>query len=487
MEAMVPEVVLALDQGTTSSRTIAFDRAGNMVAMAQRELTQHYPSPGWVEHDPGEIWDTQRDTLEEVVEQVGRENVKALGITNQRETTVVWDRATGLPVHRAIVWQDRRTAAICEGLRGVESRVREKTGLRLDPYFSGTKLRWLLDEVGELQQRAAAGDLCFGTVDSWLIWNLTGGAVHATDATNASRTLLYSLEGGVWDAELVDLFGVDRSMLPEIRDSIGSFGEWMGIPIAGVAGDQQAALFGQGCFEAGMAKNTYGTGCFLLMNTGAEVVRSEHGLLSTVAVQRDGRRIYALEGSVFVGGAVVQWLRDEMKMVERAEDVEIHAAEVEDTGGLYLVPAFAGLGAPHWDPEARGVAVGITRGTGRAHFCRAALESIAFQTGELLEAMVKDSGVAVTALRVDGGAVRSDLLMQMQADLSGTRVLRPKCVESTALGAACLAGLGVGFWSGEDELGGMLGEAMEFAPSPGDVAGRWAGWREAVARCKTIP
>jgi len=484
---MKEEVVIALDQGTTSSRTIAFDRAGRVVAMARREFAQHYPQPGWVEHEAGEIWESQRATLEEVVSEVGRERVVALGITNQRETTVLWDRATGQAVSRAIVWQDRRTAGMCASLRGeagLEERIRAKTGLRLDPYFSGTKIRWLLESDGELRRRAAAGDLCFGTVDSWLLWNLTGGAVHATDATNASRTLLYDLHEGRWDGELLEVFGVDAGMLPEVRDSVGNYGEWEGIPIRGVAGDQQAALFGQGCFEAGTAKNTYGTGCFLLMNTGGEAVVSRHGLLTTVALQLEGVRSYALEGSVFVGGAVVQWLRDEMKMVSSAEEVEVRAREVEDCGGLVLVPAFTGLGAPHWDPEARGVAVGMTRGTGRAHFCRAALESIAFQSGELLEAMVRDSGVELRELRVDGGAARSDLLMQMQADLSGTKVLRPASVESTALGAACLAGLGAGFWEGAEELGGLLGEMREFVPAGGDVGPRWERWRKAVALCK---
>ena len=485
--AMDGKLVLALDQGTTSSRTVAFDRDGRVVAMAQREFAQHYPRPGWVEHEAGEIWETQLATLEEVVAKVGRERVVAIGITNQRETTVVWDRATGQPVHRAIVWQDRRTAGKCAELKakaGVEEMVRGKTGLRLDPYFSGTKLGWLLESEAGLAERAREGDLCFGTVDAWLIWKLTGGAHHATDASNASRTLLYDIHEGRWDQELLETFGVCEAMLPEVRDSIADFGMWEGIPICGVAGDQQAALFGQGCFESGMAKNTYGTGCFLLMNTGETAVESANGLLTTVGWQREGLRSYALEGSVFIGGAVVQWLRDEMKMVSSAEEVEEFAKEVEDTGGLYLVPAFAGLGAPHWDPEARGVAVGMTRGTGRAQFCRAALESIAFQSGELLEAMVKDSGVPLRELKVDGGAARSDLLMQLQADLSQARVQRPSCLESTALGAACLAGLGVGFWESEEELQGMLGMEREFVPgcSAEEVARRWKGWNAAVGK-----
>lgn len=490
--AMDGMVVLALDQGTTSSRTVAFDRSGAIVAMAQREFAQHYPQPGWVEHDAEEIWESQRGTMEEVVAVVGRERIAAIGITNQRETTVVWERSTGKPVHRAIVWQDRRTAALCENIkqdRDVEAMVRAKTGLRLDPYFSATKLSWLFDQDGdgELLRRAQAGDLCFGTVDSWLIWNLTGGGRHVTDASNASRTLLYDIHQGCWDRELLETFGVPEQLLPEVRDSVGEFGEWDGIPICGVAGDQQAALFGQGCFEAGSAKNTYGTGCFLLMNTGAQAVRSSNGLLTTVAWQREGVRTYALEGSVFIGGAVVQWLRDEMKMITTAEEVEVYAREVEDTGGLVLVPAFVGLGAPYWDPEARGVAVGITRGTGRAHFCRAAMESIAFQSGELLEAMVKGSGVVLQKLKADGGAARSNLLMQMQADLSQIRVHRAACVESSAFGAACLAGLKIGFWRDEQELRGMMVEERTFDPeaSPHEIAPRWQHWREAVAKARS--
>jgi glycerol kinase len=482
---MERDLILALDQGTTSSRTVAFDHSGQIVAVAQREIAQHYPQPGWVEHDAEEIWKSQLATLREVLAQVGRERVGAIGITNQRETTVVWERATGKPVHRAIVWQDRRTAEKCAALREdghFENKVSRMTGLRLDPYFSGTKLAWILDQDPKLAARARDGELCFGTIDSWLIWNLTGGEIHATDASNASRTLLYDIHEGCWSQELIEAFGVFEAMLPEVRDSVGDYGSWEGIPITGVAGDQQAALFGQGCFESGMAKNTYGTGCFLLLNTGEEAVPSQNGLLTTVAWQREGVRTYALEGSVFIGGAVVQWLRDEMKMISASEEAETYAREVEDTGGLVLVPAFAGLGAPHWDPQARGIAIGMTRGTGRAHFCRAALESIAFQSGELLDAMVKDSGVELLALKVDGGAVRSDLLMQLQADLSQTCVLRPATVESTALGAACLAGLGVGFWKNEEELRGLLAVAREFVPeaTPEEIAPRWKEWQRAV-------
>ena len=486
---MAQDLVLALDQGTTSSRTLAFDRHGSIVAVAQRELTQHYPEPGWVEHDALEIWETQSATLEEVLNTVGRDRVAALGITNQRETVVLWDRATGQPVHRAIVWQDRRTASLCEELSRndrVEKMVRDRTGLRFDPYFSGTKVAWLLNQDPELRARAEQGELCAGTIDTWLLWNLTGGAVHATDASNASRTLLYDLHTGGWSDDLLAALAVPSAILPEICDSQGTFGEWQGLPITGVAGDQQAALFGQGCFEPGMAKNTYGTGCFLLMNTGKEPVSSNEGLLTTVAWQRGGRRTYALEGSVFIGGAVVQWLRDEMRMISDSAEIETAALEVEDTGGLYLVPAFAGLGAPHWDPRARGLAVGITRGTGRGHFCRAALESIAFQSGELLEAMVRDSGVKMKTLKVDGGAVGNDLLMQMQADLGQTPVARPRCRESTALGAACLAGLEVGIWENEEELGKLLETERVFEPStgPDDVEPRWQQWRRAVDRSR---
>lgn len=481
------KVVLALDQGTTSSRTVAFDHEGKVVAMAQREFVQHYPQPGWVEHCAEEIWESQRATLMEVADAVGRERVVALGITNQRETIIVWDRATGEALHPAIVWQDSRTAGMCAELRKdaeMEEMIRTKTGLRVDPYFSGTKLKWLLEQHPELRRKAEAGELCCGTVDAWLIWKLTQGGVFATDATNASRTLLYDIHEGRWDSGLLEAFGVGEEILPEVRDSMGDYGDWEGIPIRGVAGDQQAALFGQGCFEAGMAKNTYGTGCFLLMNTGEVPVASKNGLLTTVALQRDGVRTYALEGSVFVGGAVVQWLRDEMKMVSSAEEVETLAREVDDAGGLVIVPAFAGLGAPYWDAEARGVAVGMTRGTGRAQFCRAALESIAFQTGELLEAMVKDCGVELQTLKVDGGAARSDLLLQMQADLSRTRVVRPECVESTAFGAACLAGLRAGFWESEEELRGMLHVDREFVPEAGDddVEKRWTQWKQAVGK-----
>ena len=491
VKVMEDKVVLALDQGTTSSRAMAFDRTGKVVAMAQRELGQYYPEPGWVEHDAHEIWETQRETMEEVLAAVGRERVVAVGVANQRETTVVWDRATGEPVGRAIGWQDRRTASACEHLKevGMEGMVRKKTGLRLDPYFSGTKAGWLMEKVPGLMRRAEAGELAFGTVDTWLLWNLTGGRVHATDLSNASRTLLCDIHTGKWNEEMCLALGVPSEMLPDIRESAGDFGETLeGIPITGVAGDQQAALFGQACFAPGMAKITYGTGCFLLMNTGIEAVASQNNLLTTVAWSLDGETTYALEGSVFIGGAVVQWLRDEMGLIGTATECEELARTVEDTAGLVLVPAFTGLGAPHWDPDARGVAAGLTRGTSKAHFCRAALESIAFQSGELIECMEKDAGMRLEELRVDGGAARNDLLLQIQADLVAGRVVRPSCVETTALGAACLAGLAVGFWSDLEELAELLSVDAEFTPTMEEAERerRWNQWRRVVQLSQTM-
>lgn len=483
--------VLSLDQGTTSSRAIVFNAAGQIVAGSQREFRQVYPQPGWVEHDPEEIWSSQHAVMGEALEGagIGPAQVAAIGIANQRETTLLWDRESGRPVANAIVWQDRRTAPLCEQLReaGHEPTFVERTGLRLDPYFSGTKLRWLLDEVPGARARAMAGGLAFGTVDTWLMWRLSDGRVHATDASNASRTLLFNLRGGDWDDELLALLDIPRAVLPELRDSSGMFCESAdGIPVAGVAGDQQAALFGQGCHRPGMAKNTYGTGCFLLMNTGPEVVASHHQLLSTVAWRIGGETSYALEGSVFVAGAVVQWLRDELGIIETAEEAERLARTVPDNGGLVLVPAFAGLGAPHWDPHARGLAIGLTRGVNRGHFCRAALEAIAQQSTDLLEAMAGDLGRPPVELRVDGGASRNDLLMQMQADLSGVPVLRPANVESTAFGAAALAGLAVGFWGSLEELPCGGGPEAVFRPGPGDAATEKARteWRRAVERAK---
>ncbi|MDZ7617767.1 MAG: glycerol kinase GlpK, partial [Patescibacteria group bacterium] len=427
--------ILALDQGTTSSRAIVFDHASRIVASAQKEFRQIYPQPGWVEHDPLEIWSSQSATAAEALAEanLSADDIAAVGITNQRETTIVWDRESGKPIHNAIVWQDRRTADFCSQLKrdGAEQIIREKTGLVIDPYFSGTKVRWILDNVDGTRAKAEAGKLMFGTVDTWLLYQLSGRTVHATDVTNASRTQLLNIHTGQWDDELLRLLDVPRAMLPEVRSCSEVFGRVAanlypaGAPIAGMAGDQQAALFGQACFTPGMAKNTYGTGCFLLMNTGEEAVPSKNNLLTTVAWQSEGRTEYALEGSVFIGGAVIQWLRDELKLVGSAREVDELAASVPDAGGLFLVPAFAGLGAPHWDPYARGAAVGITRGTNRAHFCRAALEAIAFQTADLIACMESDSRLKLKVLRVDGGACRSEPLLQFQADLLGTPVVRP--------------------------------------------------------------
>ncbi|PZN09466.1 glycerol kinase GlpK [Thermaerobacter composti] len=488
--------VLALDQGTTSSRAILFDRQGSIVAVRNQEFRQIYPRPGWVEHDPLDIWDSQIAVAKAVLKEAGASpaDVAAIGVTNQRETTVVWDRETGEPVHNAIVWQDRRTADLCGDLkrRGREALFREKTGLVIDPYFSGTKIAWLLDHVPGLRQRAERGEVLFGTVDAWLVWKLTGGRVHLTDYSNASRTLIFNIHTLDWDEELLDELGIPRAMLPEVRPSSQVYGEtdpalFGGpIPIAGIAGDQQAALFGQACFRPGMAKNTYGTGAFVLMHTGERPARSEHGLITTVAWGIDGKVEYALEGSIFIAGAVVQWLRDELKIIDKAADTEPLARSVEDTGGVYLVPAFAGLGAPYWDPYARGTIVGITRGTGRAHLARAALESIAYQTRDVLGAMEADSGLTLSALRVDGGAVVNDFLMQFQADVLGVPVDRPVVNETTALGAAYLAGLAVGFWKSREEIEQFWQRDRRFEPAmPEDVRERlYAGWRRAVERAK---
>jgi glycerol kinase len=457
-----PKYILAIDQGTTSSRAILFDHAGNIASVTQKEFKQIYPKPGWVEHDPLEIWSSQSSSVAEVIAKanVGSDAIAAVGVTNQRETTVMWDSETGVPVYNAIVWQDRRTADYCAGLKkqGVEAMVTKKTGLRIDPYFSGTKVRWILENVPGARESANQGKLRFGTVDSWLIWQLTGGKVHVTDVSNASRTLLFNIHTGDWDDELLKLLEVPRSVLPEVKSSSEIYGTVdrnlhpAGVPIAGIAGDQQAALFGQACFTPGMAKNTYGTGCFLLMNTGTEAVPSHNNLLTTVAWKIGGKTEYALEGSVFIGGAVIQWLRDELKIIRDVAELNALASSVPDAGGMYLVPAFAGLGAPHWDPYARGTAVGMTRGTNRAHFCRAAIESIAFQSADLISCMEKDSGLKLKELRVDGGASRSQPLMQFQADLLGTSVVRPRNVETTAMGAAYLAGLAVGFWSSREDI-----------------------------------
>jgi glycerol kinase len=457
--------ILSLDQGTTSSRSVLFNQDGSPVAIAQREFTQHFPHPGWVEHDAQEIWETQRSTIDEVLIRAGAtpSDIAAIGITNQRETAVLWDRKTGAPICPAIVWQDRRTAEHCAQLKaqGLEPQVAQRTGLLLDPYFSGTKLAWMLEHVPGARERASAGELAFGTIDSWLIWNLTGGAVHASDVSNASRTMLLSLQTGDWDDQMLDMLKIPRACLPHVVDSSGVIGEadlgGARIPIAGVAGDQQAALFGQACFEPGMAKNTYGTGCFVLMNTGNKPLHSRQRMLSTIAwrggpIGGERQNRYALEGSIFVAGAAVQWLRDGLGIIEKSSDVEALAASVPDTAGLYFVPAFTGLGAPHWDPWARGAMIGLSRGTGHAHIARATLESIAYQSADVLDAMQFDSATALTQLRVDGGASANNLLMQFQADLLGVPVLRPRTTETTALGAAYLAGLAVGFWQSTQQL-----------------------------------
>jgi glycerol kinase len=491
-----PRYLLALDQGTTSSRAIVFDKAGGVVSVAQKEFPQLYPQPGWVEHDPFEIWSSQNSTAAEAISKadLAGDDIAAIGIANQRETTLVWDRDTGKPVYNAIVWQDRRTADACARLKrdGAEPVVAQKTGLRIDPYFSATKIRWILDHVAGARARAEAGRLLFGTVDTWLLWQLTDHKAHATDATNASRTLLYNIHTGDWDDDLLALFGVPRAMLPAVKSSSEVYGEVgphlypAGVPIAGMAGDQQAALFGQACFTPGMAKNTYGTGCFLLMNTGAQPVPSRNNLLTTVAWRIGGKTEYALEGSVFIGGAVVQWLRDELQIVRDVRELDRLAASVPDAGGLFLVPAFAGLGAPHWDPYARGAMVGITRGTNRAHFCRAALEAIAFQSADLIACMEKDSGLPLKELRVDGGAARSTPLLQFQADLLGTTVMRPRNIETTAMGAAYLAGLAVGFWSGRKDIARNWAVDTAFEPKRPVAEMRILrdGWERALERAK---
>jgi glycerol kinase len=488
--------VLALDQGTTSSRAIVFDHGGRVRAVAQREFAQIFPRPGWVEHDPREIWASQIAVAAEALGRAGirPEDLAAVGITNQRETTVVWDRETGEPVCHAIVWQDRRTAEHCDRLKaeGHEPLVRERTGLVIDAYFSASKLAWILEHVPGVRARAEAGRLAFGTVDSWLVWKLTGGATHITDVTNASRTMLFNIHTLAWDDDLLRLFDVPASLLPEVRASSEVYGRvstTLGlerVPVAGIAGDQQAALFGQMCVTPGLSKNTYGTGCFLLQNTGTAPVASENRLVSTVAWQVNGRTEYALEGSVFIGGAVVQWLRDGLGLIARSQDVEALAASVEDNGGVYLVPAFAGLGAPHWDAYARGTIVGLTRGTTAGHVARAALESIAYQVGDLLAAVQRDSRIGLAELRVDGGASVNDALMQFQADLLGVPVVRPAVTETTALGAAYLAGLAVGFWSSVDEIAGQWQAERRFEPTmPRGEADRLrARWHEALDRSR---
>ena len=485
--------IAALDQGTTSSRCILFDREQNIIGSAQRELTQRYPKPGWVEQDPMEIWSTQYSVLTEVLAQTGAapEELVAIGITNQRETTIVWDKATGRPICNAIVWQCRRTAQLCEELKADQdfsSYVQEHTGLLIDAYFSATKLKWILDHVEGARERAKAGELLFGTVDSWLVWKLTGGAVHITDCTNASRTMLFDIQRLCWDEHICKKLDIPMEMLPQVRDSSQIYGtaELQGteIPIAGVAGDQQAALFGQACFAPGEAKNTYGTGCFLLMNTGDQLCRSRNGLLTTIAVSLEGKVQYALEGSVFVGGAVIQWIRDELRFIGEARDAEYYASKVPDTGGVYLVPAFTGLGAPFWDMYARGALVGITRGTSRDHIIRAAQESIAYQVWDLAHAMEKDTGLSLKELNADGGASRDSFLMQFQADILNKSVCRPNIRETTALGAAYLAGLAVEFWSSREEIRSLRQTDRLYRPNmdPETRTRLLKGWHKAVGR-----
>ncbi len=492
------DYILALDQGTTSSRAIVFDPGGQILGLAQKEFPQIFPQPGWVEHDPGAIWDTQLTTARQALADAGisASQLAAIGITNQRETTVVWDRETGRPLYNAIVWQCRRTAPLCDRLRaeGWAEPIRAKTGLVLDAYFSGTKLAWLLEEVPDLRKKAERGQALFGTIDSFLIWRLSGGRLHVTDVSNASRTLLFNIHSLDWDDDILAELRIPRAMLPDVRPSSQVYGPseagllGAAVPIAGAAGDQQAALFGQTCFAPGQAKNTYGTGCFLLLNTGERAVSSERGLLTTIAWQvgEAGPLIYALEGSVFVAGAVVQWLRDGLGIIDRAADIEALAREVEDTGGVYFVPAFVGLGAPYWDPYARGTIIGLTRGSDRRHLARAALEAICYQSRDLLEAMTQDSGIRLQALRADGGAAANDLLMQLQADLLGVPVERPAVTETTALGAAYLAGLAVGYWSGLDEIAAQWRLGAEYRPAMS--AGRrdelYASWQRAVERAR---
>jgi len=490
----MPKYILALDQGTTSSRAILFDRAGKVRASAQQEFKQYYPQPGWVEHDAEEIWQSQRAVAEKVMvrAKARAENVAAIGITNQRETVVIWDRTTGKPIHHAIVWQCRRTAALCDRIKteGYDETLREKTGLVTDAYFSGTKIVWLLENVPGARERAERGELACGTIDTWLIWKLTDGRIHATDVSNASRTLLFNLQCLAWDAEILKYFRIPPSLLPEVKSSSEVMG-WtplLGgrIPIASAIGDQQASLFGHQCFERGTVKNTYGTGCFLLMNTGSTIPHSDSGLVATVGWRRNGVAMYALEGSIFIAGAAIQWLRDELQIVRDAAETEAMALAVKDTGGVYFVPAFVGLGAPHWDAYARGTIVGITRGTNRNHIARAALESIAYQTRAVVDAMARDSGIRPAVLRVDGGAARNDFLCQFQADILGIPVERPSTTESTALGAAYLAGLATGFWKDEKELAAQLKISKRFEPrmpaAPRDEL--YAGFERAVARAK---
>ena len=492
---MEEKFILALDQGTSSSRAIVFDRDGNVRSVAQKEFTQHFPKPGWVEHDPKEIWSSEASVIAEAITALGinGKDIAGIGITNQRETTIVWDAETGEPVYNAIVWQDRRTSAFCDQLKaqGLVDRIREKTGLIIDAYFSGTKIRWILDNVPGARARARAGKLRFGTVDSWLIWNLTRGEVHVTDVSNASRTMLFNINTLSWDEELLELLDVPASMMPSVRSSSEVYGHTKTtifaheVPIAGIAGDQQAALFGQMCTVPGSVKNTYGTGCFLLMNTGDKPILSKNNLLTTVAWKIGETVNYALEGSIFVGGSVVQWLRDGLGIIRSSSEVEALAASVPDNGGVYFVPALTGMGAPYWDQYAHGTICGLTRGTTAAHIARAALEGIAFQTMDIVAAMERDAGVKLSELKVDGGASRNNLMMQFQADILGASVIRPQVTETTALGACYLAGLAVGFWGSLDEVKRQWQAERIFLPSDADTAPAKAGWADAIQRTLT--
>ncbi|MFA6276700.1 MAG: glycerol kinase GlpK [Pedobacter sp.] len=483
--------ILSLDQGTTSSRAIIFNHDGEIVAIAQKEFKQFYPHAGWVEHDPLEIWSTQLSVAAEAIVKAGlsAKDINSIGITNQRETTVVWDRETGQPIYNAIVWQDRRTSAYCDEIRkqGLAKKIQDKTGLIIDSYFSATKAKWILENVPGAKEKADARKLAFGTIDTWLIWKLTNGATHVTDVSNASRTMMYNIHTLKWDEELLELFGIPTSMLPEVKSSSEVYGETAGnilaakLPIAGIAGDQQSALFGQMCTEPGMVKNTYGTGCFMLMNIGKTPKISANNLLTTIAWKINNEVFYALEGSIFIGGAVVQWLRDELGMISKSADVETLAAKVKDTQGVYIVPAFAGLGAPHWDQHARGTITGLTRGTNKSHIARAALESIAYQTMDVLKAMEADAGVAIAELRVDGGATANNLLMQFQADLLNCKVIRPEVTEVTAIGAAYLAGLATGFWDSVDQIRSQWKINRTFVAEEGiDNTERVKGWNRAI-------
>jgi len=490
--------ILSIDQGTTGSRAVVYDREGSVQASAYREFSQHYPHPGWVEHDPNEIWESVSHTVDTVLNTVSPSEIVAVSITNQRETTVLWDRTSGEPVHNAIVWQCRRTSARCDELKaipGMAGHIGEKTGLPIDAYFSASKLEWLLDSVPDGRARAERGELCFGTIDSWVLWKLTGGVVHATEHTNASRTMLYNIDERRWDDDLLDIFSIPRSVLPEVRASSGVFGTTAacgmlpaGIPVTGIAGDQQAALFGQACFTPGSIKNTYGTGSFVLCNVGNKRPRSKHGLIVTLSCGPDGSPVYALEGSIFVAGSAVQWLRDQLGLLDNSAESERMAESVPDTAGVYFVPALVGLGAPYWDQDARGLICGITRGTTAAHIIRATLEALCYQTRDVMDAMCDDTGLTFTELRVDGGVTANDFLCRYQADILGIDVVRPKVIESTSLGSAYLAGLAVGYWADATEIGRFWGVDRRFSPSmdAGSAAERYAGWRTAVARTRRV-